>query len=65
MTREEAIKKFPQSRWYGEEGQKGWLLDCLEALELIKFEKETNYLAIYCRAKEYLKSGEGYRLDDV
>ena len=39
MTREEALEKIKPPRWYGDEGQRGWLLDSLEALGLLKFEE--------------------------
>lgn len=43
MTRNEAIAKLPNERWYGEEAQKGYLLDCLQVLGLIKFDEEPLY----------------------
>jgi hypothetical protein len=39
MTREEALARMPQSRWYGEEGQRGWLIDSLAALGLLNIEQ--------------------------
>lgn len=40
MTREKAFKKIPLPSWYGADGQRGWLLDSLQALGLIKFEQD-------------------------
>jgi hypothetical protein len=51
MTREEANAKMPLPRWYGEDGQKGWLLDNLEAIGLIKFEEKKN---AFTEAKKYI-----------
>ena len=38
MTREEALEKIAMPRWYGEAGRRGWLLDALEQLGLLKFD---------------------------
>lgn len=42
MTRKEAIEKITLPRWYGEDGQRGWLLDSLQALGLIIFTETEN-----------------------
>jgi hypothetical protein len=47
MTREDAIKKLPLFRLYGEDAQIGWLLDCLIALDLIP--KLDDYETVLCR----------------
>lgn len=39
MTREEALAKLPLERWYGEDGKRGYLLDSLEKLGLLKFDE--------------------------
>lgn len=40
MTRKEAIEKIPHPRWSDADGQRGWLLDSLQALGFIKFEQD-------------------------
>jgi hypothetical protein len=35
VTRKEALKLIPLPRWYGEDAQRGWLLDSLVALGVI------------------------------
>lgn len=60
MTREEAIKKLNEAA--PGSMTNALFVDRLEALGLIKFDDAPNYLK---EAKDYLKSGIGYRLDDV
>lgn len=40
MTRNEALAKLPLERWYGEDTKRGYILDCLVALGLIKFKED-------------------------
>ncbi len=40
MTRKELMEQLPLPRWYGDEGQRGWLLDCLVQLDLIKLSND-------------------------
>ena len=39
MTRKEAISLIPPPRWYGEDAQRGWLLDSLVALGVLSLEE--------------------------
>lgn len=47
MTREEALAKLPLERWYGEDGKRGYLLDSLEKLGLLKFDEPKEVVNIF------------------
>lgn len=55
MTRNQMLEKMPHYRNYGEQAIKGWLLDNLEALGLIKIEVENPYQK-YGITKDNLKA---------
>lgn len=39
MTREETLRKLPPFRLYGEDAMRGWLLDSLQALDLLSLDE--------------------------
>jgi len=54
MTREEALAKLPLERWYGEDGKRGYLLDSLEKLGLLKFdEPKEGVVAVIVEVENY------------